>query len=156
MNKTKNRRRRGFTLIEMIVVIAIIAVLIALVAPLMTRYITNAKELRYQAAAKELYTAGQAYVAEVMLNGCADCKDAVDDKRYGVNELTIFGNGFFWMSSSMESQGDIYLGDYLDKEISCDQWFVHVKNFEILGATVFVGSETYAYPDDFDWRDGFA
>ena len=36
----------------MIVVIAIIAVLIALVAPLMTRYITNAKELKYEASAK--------------------------------------------------------------------------------------------------------
>lgn len=35
--------RAGFTLIEMIVVIAIIAVLIALAAPLVTRYVATAK-----------------------------------------------------------------------------------------------------------------
>ena len=75
LNKTKNRRRRGFTLIEMIVVIAIIAVLIALVAPLMTKYIATAKETRYRAAAKQLYTAAQAYIAEELLNGLENCVD---------------------------------------------------------------------------------
>lgn len=62
-------RKKGFTLIEMIVVIAIIAVLIALVAPLMTRYIGTAKQTKADAAAKSLYTAAQAYVAEKVLDG---------------------------------------------------------------------------------------
>ena len=44
-------RKKGFTLIEMIVVIAIIAVLIALVAPLMTKYIATAKQAKADGAA---------------------------------------------------------------------------------------------------------
>ena len=73
-------RKKGFTLIEMIVVIAIIAVLIALVAPLMTRYIGTAKQTKADAAAKSLYTAAQAYVAEQVLDGVdADSINSVDE-----------------------------------------------------------------------------
>ena len=150
MNKTKNRRRRGFTLIEMIVVIAIIAVLIALVAPLMTRYITNAKELRYKAAAKELYTAGQAYVAEVMLNGYADCENATDENGYSLNGLNIFGNGTF----SSFSTG-VQLDDYLEGEVPGDRWFMVINHFDVKGVTIYVGDQEYAYPNDFDWSIWF-
>lgn len=55
--------RAGFTLIEMIVVIAIIAVLIALAAPLVTRYVATAKQARADAAAKSLCTAADAWLA---------------------------------------------------------------------------------------------
>ena len=67
MKNKSGRGRGGFTLIEMIVVIAIIAVLIALVAPLMTRYIATAKQARADAAAKSLCTAANAWLAEEML-----------------------------------------------------------------------------------------
>ena len=66
LTKTRNK---GFTLIEMIVVIAIIAVLIALVAPLMTKYIATARQAKADGAAKSLYTAAEAVIAEETLNG---------------------------------------------------------------------------------------
>ena len=54
-------RKKGFTLIEMIVVIAIIAVLIALVAPLMTKYIATARQAKADGAAKSIYTGGSGH-----------------------------------------------------------------------------------------------
>lgn len=62
-------RKKGFTLIEMIVVIAIIAVLIALVAPLMTKYIATARQAKADGAAKSLYTAAEAVIAQETLDG---------------------------------------------------------------------------------------
>ena len=150
MNKTKNRRRRGFTLIEMIVVIAIIAVLIALVAPLMTRYITNAKELKYEASAKLLYSAGEAYVAEVMLNGYEDCVEKGND--YGTNELNTKGNGIFISNKSALSVRNVDLGAYLNRKID-GNWMVGVDNFEVAGVVVIKDGNAYVYPRGFKWDE---
>ena len=148
----KKDRRRGFTLLEMIVVIAIIAVLIALVAPLMTRYITTAKEMKYQAAAKQLCTAGQAYVAEEMLNGYANCVGALDGERYQFNQLTKYGNGIFY-SYDVPNGGGVRLESYIDGEVPGDQWMVVIYHFEVKGATIFAGENAYVYPEGFDYLD---
>ena len=82
-------RKKGFTLIEMIVVIAIIAVLNALVAPLMTKYIATAKQAKADGAAKSIYTAAEAVIAEETLKGTTSfdassvasaAKDYIDNK----------------------------------------------------------------------------
>ncbi|WP_308753698.1 type II secretion system protein [uncultured Anaerotruncus sp.] len=141
----KCRRKAGFTLIEMIVVIAIIAVLIALVAPLMTRYIASAKETRYRAAAKQLYTAAQAYIAEEMLNGCANCVDEDPPSEY--NLLSKNGNGVL---NNATAYGTIRLDEYLDGKVPGTQWSVIVEEFGVQGAVVMEGETQYAYPPDFD------
>lgn len=56
--------KKGFTLIEMIVVIAIIVVLIALIAPNAAKLITTAKKTRCDANAKTVFTAANAYAIE--------------------------------------------------------------------------------------------
>ena len=50
-------------------IVVIIAVLIALVAPLMTKYIATARQAKADGAAKSLYTAAEAVIAEETLNG---------------------------------------------------------------------------------------
>lgn len=60
----KSNHGRGFTLVEMVVVIAIIAVLIALVAPVIARYVGTARQVRADAAAKTLYTAAQVWLIQ--------------------------------------------------------------------------------------------
>lgn len=65
----KLKEKKGFTLIEMIIVIAIIAVLIALIAPNLQKYLNTAKQTTANAGAKTIYTSANAYLVELYTEG---------------------------------------------------------------------------------------
>ncbi len=58
------KKRKGFTLIELMVVVLIIAVLAAIIVPMMTSRINSAKWSEARAAMGQIATALRAYVAE--------------------------------------------------------------------------------------------
>ncbi|QOX63040.1 prepilin-type N-terminal cleavage/methylation domain-containing protein [Anoxybacterium hadale] len=60
-NMLKNRKKKGFTLIELIAVIAILGILIAVIAPRMTGYTDSAKVSKTKANVKTLVTAIEVY-----------------------------------------------------------------------------------------------
>lgn len=66
MNKIKNLRRnkKGFTLVEVIVVLVILAILIAIAVPSVMKYIDDANEAKYLAEARAAYIATEAEVTK--------------------------------------------------------------------------------------------
>ncbi|MBR5180630.1 MAG: type II secretion system protein [Clostridiales bacterium] len=94
MKKTAKRSKKGFTLVELIVVLVILAVLAAMLVPALVGYVDKAKaEKEYQTAAT-VYGAAQATVTEMY------GRDAISkggtltqatSKGYGSQVLTLAG-----------------------------------------------------------------
>lgn len=82
MNKIKNLRRnkKGFTLVEVIVVLVILAILIAIAVPSVMKYIDDANDAKYLAQGRAAYIAAEAELA----------KDFADDKKLNGS---IYNNG---------------------------------------------------------------
>ena len=64
MKKIRNNSKKGFTLVELIVVLVILAVMAAMLVPALTGYIDEARKKKDYNAASEVLTAAQAVVAE--------------------------------------------------------------------------------------------
>lgn len=60
----KKNKKKGFTLIELVIVIAILAILAAILVPSVTGYITKADNARDEANARTVYMAASLALAE--------------------------------------------------------------------------------------------
>lgn len=64
MRKLKENRKKGFTLVELIVVLVILAILAALLVPALTGYIDKAKEKQVVAETRQCVMAAQTLIDE--------------------------------------------------------------------------------------------
>ena len=75
MLREKLRNRKGFTLIEIIVVIVILAVLMAVAVPSVMSYIGEGNKAKYEAVARAVLVNAQTEYAKAIANG-------YDEKSY--------------------------------------------------------------------------
>lgn len=111
------RRRPGFTLIEILVVIAVIAVLAALVAPNVFQHVGTAKD----AAAK----------SQIEMLGAALDAYRLDNGRY---PTTAQGLDALWQEPTAEPRPANWRGPYLRKAVPADPWnnpYVYVSPGEM-------------------------
>lgn len=64
LHETRNKKKKGFTLVELIVVLVILAILAALLIPALTGYIDNANEKKVTAEARTALMAAQTVVSD--------------------------------------------------------------------------------------------
>lgn len=64
LHETRNKKKKGFTLVELIVVLVILAILAALLIPALTGYIDTANEKKVVAVARQYAMAAQSTVSD--------------------------------------------------------------------------------------------
>ena len=105
MSLTRERTPRGFTLLEMLVVLAVIGLLAGLVAPLVIR---NVGDARQQTARTQIEMFGLALDAY-----------RLDVGQYPSSEL---GLGALWRRPDGLTRPDAWRGPYVRKVIEPDPW----------------------------------
>ncbi|MEI8258782.1 MAG: type II secretion system major pseudopilin GspG [Deltaproteobacteria bacterium] len=97
--------RRGFTLIEIVVVIVVLAVLATLVAPNIFRHVGAARETTAKTQMEMLGAALDAY--------------RLDNGRYPSTEQ---GLAALWQAPTAEPRATNWRGPYLRKQVPADPW----------------------------------
>ena len=132
MKKTGKSTKKGFTLVELIVVLVILAVLAAMLVPGLIGYIDRARaEKEYQTAAT-VYSAAQAVLTEMY------AKDELAD------DATAIAKGDFQQGTGDDARDYALFLAGLEEDAVADYSFDFDSSTHIIsGGTVTIGAATY-------------
>ena len=139
--QTKNLKKKGFTLVELVVVVAVIAVLSAILIPTIGCFVEQAKETNDMATVRLLNTA---LVEDEAANGTpatmTQALAAMDRKGYDIEKLNLRSTGeIYWDGANnrfMLLKGDeVLYGDNTTPESERYNWWKLLKNGDELSAT---------------------
>ncbi|MDD6531535.1 MAG: prepilin-type N-terminal cleavage/methylation domain-containing protein [Ruminococcus sp.] len=95
MLREKLRNKKGFTLIEIIVVIVILAVLMAVAVPSVMSYMNEGQKAKYQSVARTVLVNAQTEYAKAVADGksIADATKAAQDATDSAGNKHSYGEG---------------------------------------------------------------
>lgn len=112
MRKLKENRKKGFTLVELIVVLVILAILAALLVPALTGYIDKAKQKQVVAETRQCVMAVQTMIDETFAkNDTPGSIVTTDAEKLAEVQGTITAMG----SSDVDKNGHLLKLEYTSK-----------------------------------------
>lgn len=136
MKKVGKSSKKGFTLVELIVVLVILAVLAAMLVPALVGYVDKAKaEKEYQTAAT-VYGAAQATITEMY------GRDALSKKSGSINKNTKYTIGSGSTAKSVKYGEQVLSLAGVDTNAVSSFQFTY-KDYIISGGSVKINNHTY-------------
>ena len=133
----KKSLSRGFTLIELMIVVAIIGILAAIAVPNFIRFTARARQSEAKSNLKGFYTAAKSYYAENSTYVCGACNfqvelgnrysylfDAVSVPRTANTTDTCKPSGSASNATTFTAGG----AANIDSDATCDQWTIDQNN----------------------------
>ena len=112
LNKKKNNK--GFTLVELVIVIAILAILVGLLAPQYTKYVEKSRKAADADNLEEMVKAVQVYEADTDSNAALETGDY--EITMTTDKTTITDN------STLKAALEEYVPDYASKKLKSKKW----------------------------------
>lgn len=114
-------QEKGFTLVEIIVVLVILAVLAAFTIPTMLGFMEDAKAKAYIAEAREVYVAAQAVATEMVGSGQSELKTKSTNNPYDALNSYWVSRCEVTNSDSFENLASMQMKKYLEKDLKITQ-----------------------------------
>ena len=128
-------KKKGFTLIELIVVIAIIGVLAAILVPAMLGYVRKSKITTANTTAKSIYNAFNTALVDL---------DTTDSMPATLNDISA-GDGVNYNSDGDALHSSVY--GYFNDITKCHNFAVHFDGGACVAVGVLNGNYPGAYPN---------